>query len=389
MPLKLYRRPGTRLWYVRGTVRGQCVYETTGAQDKGQAEAYRAKREAELFDQSVFGARAVVQFSRAALSYLEFEERSPRTVDFVGRLVDHFGGIKLANIGQAEADEAVRRLLAPGASPATKARAIYTPLMAVLMHAHKRHWCARPSFERPAQPRGKTRWLTPDEASRLIEYAAPHLQPLLIFLVCTGARMSEALELTWHDVDLADARVLLRDTKNGDDRPARLPPATIVGLANLPGRKGQVFRRPDGEAYSDKHRQEGGQIKRAFATACRRAGLVVPKRAGDRAQGDGPYTPLRWAPTVTPHDLRHTWATYFYAVTKDFMLLKHEGGWKSLKVVERYSHLMPSDKISEVSSIWGDHHPAIGLLSQRRKREDSVQIDYNAKNGVQKHELTR
>jgi integrase len=382
MPLKLYQRPGSKVWYLRGSVRGQHVYETTGTEEKGQAEACKAKREAELFDRSVFGARAVITFSSAALSYLEFEVRSPRTVEFVGRLVDHFGSAKLSTIGQAEADGAVRRLLRPDAAPATKARAIYTPLMAVLTHAHKRGWCDRPTFERPAQPKGKTRWLTPNEALRLIAAAAPHIKPLLIFFLSTGARVAEALELSWDDVDLSDARVMLRDTKNGTDRAARLPPAAVVALANLPGRAGEVFRRDDGQPYADKGREEGGQIKTAFRGACRRAGLAKPTRAGERGMGDGPYTPIRWVPTLTPHDLRHTWATWFYAATKDFMRLKHEGGWKSLTMVERYAHLMPTDLVADITTVWGDHHPAIGPLPQRGKRAESVQINSAIQKGA-------
>jgi len=361
MPLKLYRRPGSEVWYIRGTVRGQRVYETAGTTERGAAEAFRAKREAQLFDQAVFGARAVISFERAALSYLEFEQRSRRTIDFVGKLVDHLGKVKVGKIGQAEADDAVRRMLAPNASPATKARAIYTPLSAVLMHAHERGWCDRPKFRRPAQPKGKTNWLSPREALALIDGAAPHLRPLLIFYLCTGARVSEALDLMWDDVDLTAEKVVLRDTKNGQDRPARLPPAAVVAMANLPGRESEVFRRDDGEPYADKERYEGGQIKKAFATACRRAGLIRWEAVSTETI-DGPCTTIRWVPLITPHDLRHTWATWFYALTTDFLRLKHEGGWKSLSMVERYAHLMPSELRGEIWLVWGERHPVVGML---------------------------
>ncbi len=367
MPLKLVPRDGSSAWYIRGTVRGQRVFETTGTADREQAEAFRAKREAELFEQAVYGACAVVSFERAALSYLEFEERSAATLFHVGRLVRHFGKMKLAKIGQAEADDAVRRILAPDAAPASKARSIYTPLTAILTHAHKRGWCDKPCFDRPAPPRGKTRWITPAEAIRLVGAASPHLKPILLFIVCTGARVAEALELDWRDVDLQDAKAVLRDTKNGSDRPATLSIAAVTVLANLPGRDGMVFRRDDGEPYADKERLEGGQIKTAFATACRRAGLIKWEKV-EQGREDGPCTFVRWVPTLTPHDLRHSWATWFYALTKDFMLLKHEGGWRTIGMVERYAHLMPSDLVGEISMVWGAHHPAIGALPSRSGR---------------------
>ncbi|MDR3439843.1 site-specific integrase [Telmatospirillum sp.] len=381
MSLKLVPRKGSAAWYVRGTVRGQSIYETTGTEDKGLAEAYRAKREAELYDQSVFGARAVVPFNRAALSYLEFEERSPRTIDFVDRLIEHFGSAKLAKIGQAEADEAVRRLLCADAAPSTKVRAVYTPLTAVLMHAHQRGWCDRPNFQRPTQPKGKTRWLTPREALRLINAAAPHLRPLLTFFLCTGARVSEALDLMWDDVDLAAAKAVLRDTKNGEDRPALLPPTAVVSLANLPGREDEVFRRDDGEPYTDKKRLEGGQIKKAFGTACRRAGLIKWSATG-KGKVDGACTLVKWTPTLTPHDLRHTWATWAYALSKDFMRLKYEGGWKSLSMVERYAHLMTSDLIPDIALVWGDSHPAFGVVPGREMRQNPCSPIDEVKNAI-------
>ena len=44
----------------------------------------------------------------------------------------------------------------------------------------------------PEIPEGRTRWLTPAEALRLEEAASWHLKPPIRFLLCTGARLSEA-----------------------------------------------------------------------------------------------------------------------------------------------------------------------------------------------------
>ena len=223
-------------------------------------------------------------------------------------------------------------------SPATKRRIVYGPLTTILNHGAARGWCPPPKLQQPAVPKGKTRWLAPAEALRLLDAAAPHLRPLLHFILCTGARMSEALDLDWADVDLPAARAVFRDTKNGKDRAAALPEAAVLLLANLPGRGGRVFRRDDGEPYADTERQYGGQIKTGFAGALRRAGITEP---------------------TTPHDLRHTWATWFYALTRDPLLLKAEGGWASIAMVERYAHLMPSELAGEVAAVWGERHPRI------------------------------
>ena len=62
----------------------------------------------------------------------------------------------------------------------------------------------------------------------------------------------------------------------------------------------------------DRDRRSGGQIKTAWHGAIRRAGLN---------------------PELTPHDLRHTWASWHYALNRDLLALKQEGGWSSVLLV--------------------------------------------------------
>ena len=40
-----------------------------------------------------------------------------------------------------------------------------------------------------------------------------------------------------------------------------------------------------------------------------------------------------------PHDCRHTFATWFYAETRDLAALMELGGWKSASMVMRYTHV--------------------------------------------------
>lgn len=354
MPLSLIRRPGSDNWYLRGTIKGQSIYETTGIRDKAKAEEWRAQREAELYDAAIYGAKATVLFDDAALSYLEFTPRSIATEKYVHRLIQHFSSTRLARIDQSAAEQAVARIVGNGAAPATKIRAVYTPLTAVLTFAHGRGWCDVPRFHKPTPPDGKTRWLTPREAARLIESASPHLRPLLHFLFCTGARLAEALDLEWSDIDLSGAQAIFRGIKaragQRRNRITALTPAIIGTLGTMTERTGRVFRNHLGEPYADRHRLEGGQIKTAFATACERAELA----------------------DVTPHDLRHTWATWFYGASKDLLLLKDEGAWRTLRMVERYAHLMPAGLVPEIATIWGASHPRIGVLPTVTK---SVQSD--------------
>lgn len=362
MPLRVVGRAGTKILYLRGTVRGQAVYESTGTGDPRLAEAARIKREGELYHRSLYGARSVATFAEAAAGYMETADRSPSTCGFVAKLLTHFGRARLAELDQLAVDAAYRALLRPDAAPATKLRNVLTPLRAIMEHAAVRGLCDRPAFETPEQLKPSTPFLRPAEATALVQHAAAHLAPLLVYLIGTGCRMSEALDLAWEALDLRGARAVVVQ-KQGTQRHVDLPPVVVAALATLPHRTGHVFRPPvrtervDGlprrvqpTRYADTERQAGGQIGTAWASACRRAGLPgawhewTPRRPGAVAR--------RWVPALTPHDLRHTWASWDYAVHRDLLGLKHRGAWASVASVERYAHLMPAAYVAEIEAWW-------------------------------------
>ena len=326
MPLKLIRRHGSPNWYLRGSVRGVVVDESTGVADRKIAETVRAKREWDLIQRSIHGVKATATFLEAAVAYMEGggERR------YLKRLIDHFGTASLATIDQAAIDRAATALC-PKVGPATLNRQVYTPMSAVLKHAHKRGLCELRRIERPREPKGRVRWLTPVEADRLIEACSPHMRPLVIFLFYTGARLSEALYLSWREVDLASQQVRFLDTKNGTDRGVPLHPRVVAELNKLPGREGAVFRRPDGQPYSDS-RGSGSPIKTGFKAACRRAGIK----------------------DFSPHDCRHTWATWYYAATRDLIGLMELGGWSDERMVRRYAHMNVSHLSASIAALpWG------------------------------------
>ena len=165
-------------------------------------------------------------------------------------------------------------------------------------------------------------WLKADEAERLIEACSPHLQPLVIFLLYTGARAGEALWLDWSNVDLKRRHVTFLKTKNGDPRGVPLHSRVVAALEALPSREGPVFRAPNGAPYArpapddDSDTSAGSRIKRAFAGACRRAAIH----------------------DFTPHGCRHTWATWHYQANRNLTALQSLGGWKTLSMVMRYAH---------------------------------------------------
>jgi integrase len=343
MPLKLVRRPKSPYWIIRGTVRRIRVEESTGTGERRIAEEIRAKREAELLTQSVYGRRATATFAEAALSYLE----QGGATRFLEPIIHHFGTSPLAQIDQDALDKGARKLF-PNATAATRNRQFYTPASAVLHHAARRGWCSRPIIERPEAGAERVRWLSIEEADRLIENAADHLQPLLVFLFYTGARVGEALWLDWRNVDLRRAHVAFEQTKNGEPRGVPLHSRVIAALANLPHREGEVFRRPDGAPYErpkgGEDHSAGARISTAFRAACRRAKIS----------------------DFSPHDCRHTWASWHYQANRDLGALQRLGGWKSVRMVMRYAHTNVAELGHTINALPGGK---FGEVSKRRAKQ--------------------
>jgi integrase len=234
---------------------------------------------------------------------------------FVAPLAFHFGNMPIDEIDQQAIDAAAIALY-PKCSPATRNRDVYTPVSAILKFGGVTR-----NIRRPKAPPSRVRWLTHEEAFRLIAACSPHLRPLVMFLLLTGARIGEALWLDWRCVDLGRAHVSFPKTKNGEPRGVPLHRDLIAALASLPHREGEVFRRPDGKLYEpprgDYEQSAGGKIKTAFKAALRRAGIVENFRV---------------------HDCRHTWATWHYAEHRDLKALQTLGGWRTLAMVMRYAH---------------------------------------------------
>lgn len=149
-------------------------------------------------------------------------------------------------------------------------------------------------------------------------------------MLYTGARLSEALYLDWRDVNLKHRAVTFWDTKNGESRTVPLHERVFLTLANLVHRDGAVFRTQHGQPYA-RRRMGGGQVATAWRGACRRAGL------------EG----------ITPHTLRHTFASWLVMAGTPLRTVADLLGHKSLSMVMRYAHLSDDHRREHVAGLPG------------------------------------
>jgi integrase len=158
-----------------------------------------------------------------------------------------------------------------------------------------------------------------EQARVLVAHAPERIRVLTIFLFCTGCRLGEALRLDWNEVDLNRRHCAFVNTKNGGHRGAILAEWLFVELANVPGEhKGLVFPIPRSSVYYP------------WAKMCRAAGVT----------------------DFTPHDCRHSWATWMRMGGKvDLRALMNFGGWDDPKSVIRYNHVHSDEMKPAIDAI--------------------------------------
>ena len=316
MPLKLIEpRPGkSPNFTIRGAHFGIRVNQTAGTAVRAKARSVLKRIEAEI-ERGAFSVPGEPTFADAALAYIEAggEER------FLRPLALHFGEAPLRLMDQAAVDEAAIALY-PNASPATRNRQVYTPVMAILHRAG-----LTPRVRRPKGALGTPRaaWLHPEELARL-ETAAraedEELAALLVLLAYTGLRLSEALSLQCGDVRIADEVAYCGRTKNGEPRMVYLPPVAVAALANHPkglARVGRLFR-------FVKNKWLYARAERAYAAA------------GIDHKG-APF-----------HILRHTYGALMTRAGADLVAT---GAWKSPAAARVYQHFQMNEEARKAARL--------------------------------------
>lgn len=193
-------------------------------------------------------------------------------------------------------------------------------------------------IERPSPPRGRERFLTEDEAIKLLESCRKSRNKKLYYYVLallhTGMRSSEAAGLRWNQVDLEKRIIFLQDTKNKDPRWVPLTKELAGELSHLKQLTGKqdehlVFLKEDQLKSARVKARPGIRFREAFNHAKKRAGL----------------------PDIHMHDLRHTAASHLIMSGVDIRTLADILGHRTLQMVQRYTHLLHDHKLSAIDKI--------------------------------------
>ena len=236
----------------------------------------------------------------------------------VAALARGWAGKRVSDISSASC-----RLYATDRKP-TAARSELEKLAAALNHWHREYGPLRaiPAITMPPKPAPRERWLTRQEAARLLWAArrTPHLARFILIGLYTGSRAGAIRELQWSWIDLSSGIMRRRapgspEASNKRKPPVRLGPRILAHLRR--------WKRLDGAAGRYIVNWQGQPIKDAFRTSWPRA-IAKAGLSG-----------------VSPHTLRHTRATWLMQAGIDIWEAAGSLGMSTRTLEAVYGHQHP------------------------------------------------
>jgi len=322
----VYRRQHSRFWWIDTTLpNGKRVRQSSGTEDRENAEALLAKLRLDAFREAHFGIKPERSWQEAVVRYLAVKAslKSFGDVQRICRMLDpYLGTLTLNQINGDIIWSVVAGERKKGNKPATVNRYLATIRSLLRMARDEWQWLdSIPKVRLLSGEVERDRWLTQDEADKLLDACPPHLAALVRFALATGCRAKEIAELEWCRVDLDRGTAWLNKTKNGTPRGVPLNRDAVAVLREQVGKHPQF-------CFTYRGKPVAWQLSNsAWLTACGKAGI----------------TDFRF------HDLRHTWASWHRQAGTSCDELKDLGGWKSREMVDRYAKFA-TDNLSSAAS---------------------------------------
>jgi integrase len=325
----LYRRKDSPYWWVDTVLAdGRLVCKSTRLKVLADAEEYLIRLKAEAYEAARTGIPAEHNWQEAVVQYIE-DSVDKRSLDddkaHLLKLDPYLRGYRLRDLNMSALRPFVLdRRQKDGVANSTINRALEIVRRILYLARDDWGWIARvPKIRMLKEPKRRVRFLTEEEADRLMLALPEHLVPVVQFALATGCRMTEILRLEWNRVDF-DRRVSWLDpgtTKNGDGRGLPLNRDAILALRSVQEQHDRWCF-----TYKGKHMLKVGS---AWKRSLKRAGIEK----------------FRF------HDLRHTWASWHVMNGTTLQELMELGGWKSYEMVLRYAHLAPEHLSSAAARI--------------------------------------
>ncbi|WP_456374119.1 tyrosine-type recombinase/integrase [Thiolapillus sp.] len=336
----LYRRTDSPWWWASYTgASGRRTRRSTGAADRKEAEAILAKWKLEAHRQRQWGEQPARTFDEVMLNYLQGPGVEKRSADRDRLSARHLYKTFTGRVMDALAPQDIRAYIigrqADGVAPATINRELAL-LSTAINHARSELGWELPNPVRGRKlkvPEGRVRWITQEEAASLVEAArqirqAPHIVDFIRLALHTGMRRGEILGLEWRRVDLQAGLIYLEAEHTKAKRRRSVPLNAVAMDAVMNRAQFRATHCPDSQwVFCNKRGWRITDVKRSFATACRKAGID----------------------DFRIHDMRHTCAAWLVSAGAPLSEVRDLLGHASVTMTERYAHLAPENVRAAVS----------------------------------------
>lgn len=313
------RRRGNTWWIDFTTPSGERIRCSARTSSKTQAQELHDKLKADAWRQCSLGEKPRRSWNEAAYKWLtETQDKRTHEEDKAkirwlqhflrGRYLDEIDRELIATIGARKAEEA---------SPATANR-MMALVRAILRKAcFEWEWLVKvPKVRLYPEPKRRVRWITPEQAQRLLAELPEHQRDMALFALATGLRQANVVKLEWPQVDLERGVAWIYADQAKAEVDIHVPlNATAMG----------VLQRQRGKHPTRVFTYKGKPIRSSPNNTSWKKAL---KRAG--------LEDFRW------HDLRHTWASWHTQNGTPLYVLQALGAWGSDAMVKRYAHLSPA-----------------------------------------------
>ena len=341
----IHRRPDSPYWWATvpngrgGSTRRSTRVSVAEDPDGLKARAVRAGWLAEGPPTPVAQGPTFDELLLAYLGQVTPAKRAPERDRYSAKaLMPVFTGQVLADIGAAEVRGYIATRTAAGIQPGTINKEVGLMSAALNWARKELEWDVANPWEsrRQREPAGRNRWLSQDEAGRLLAAAqrnarAPHLPDFVLLGLYSGMRPGEMLGLEWDRADLQRNRLMLEaaDQKNG--KPGLVPLNHEAREAMLSRARFRAIHCPSSPwVFSNRAGERIASVKRSFARAVAEAALV----------------------DVHPHDLRRTFGSWLVqagvGIERVSELLRHS----DIQVTARvYAHLRTGDLVEAAETL--------------------------------------
>jgi len=310
------RKRGSVWWVDFTTPSGERVRQSAETSSKAEAAEFHDKLKAEVWRVDKLQDRPRRTWNDAVVRWLkETSHKATHEHDKAKlRWLDpHLTGKPLDTINRAVIDRITQAKLATGSANATVNRML--ALVRAILRRCERDWewvDKSPAVRLLKEPTKRIRYLTRDEADRLLAELPAHLADMAVMALSTGLRAANITGMRWEQIDL-ERRMAWVHPDQAKARRAIPVPLNSEAIAVLQKQLGKHRDR----VFTFRGQPVAATTTKAWYSAVKRAGVA----------------PLRF------HDLRHTFASWHVQQGTPLSVLQELGGWQSSAMVSRYAHL--------------------------------------------------